>query len=135
MLGTIAVMILGFFPSFVQGVALGTLQGDVPGAISGGGPLESLYRIFRQMNQTLPLEGIAGEIIRSIDLVIMFVLDRLTRLHVFPDFRGFSTTNFVVFGFDVPHELVAQHILVCLAYFALTSAVAYYCFKAREIAA
>ncbi|MFO0914957.1 MAG: hypothetical protein U0795_18505 [Pirellulales bacterium] len=135
MLATVAVMIIGFFPSFVQGVALGTLQGDVKGAITGGGPLESLYRIFRQMNQTLPLEGIGASIIHGIDSVVMFVLDRLTRLHIFPDFESFSTTNFVVYGFDVPGALVAQHFVICFAYFALTSAVAYYCFKGREIAA
>jgi hypothetical protein len=136
MLGTLTVMVMGFVVPFIRGVTIGTLQGDVKGAILGGGPLESLYRTFRQMNPNLPLpESLAWQGLRAIDAAVMWVVDGLTRLHIFPDFKAFNTTNFVVYGFDIPMALVWQHGIICGLYFVLASAVAYYCFKAREIAA
>ncbi|MCP4194024.1 MAG: ABC transporter permease [Planctomycetaceae bacterium] len=126
MMATLAAVVMGLFKGFVVNVA----SGEMP----GGGPLESLVRLVKQTGQMVELDQTVGTtIIQRIDDVLMFVIQTVS--YAMPDCSIFNTSRFVAYGFNIPAALMAQHFVITLAYVAVASAVGYFCFRTREIAA
>jgi ABC-type transport system involved in multi-copper enzyme maturation permease subunit len=126
MLATLSSMVIGFNKSLIFGVA----SGDIP----GGGPIESMVRIFSQKNQLVPIEGgPAIWIMKQIDGALMHVIQGVG--FTMPNCGQFNNSNFIAYGYNVPSELVTQHFVITMLYCLVLTAVAYFFFKTREIAA
>lgn len=147
LISTIATFVLGIFTRFIAGVFgeifesnqfLVRMFGTVPGAedkIPGGGPIESMIRLFTQKNLTTELDLadwlIAG--IRGFDIFSLGVIYTFTQL--LPDFRLLNRSSHVAKGFDIPPDLMLQNGLTTLAFVCVLSVVGYFFLKSREIAA
>ena len=126
MIATAASLVMGFFKGFVFDVATG--------AMPGGGPMESMVRLVRQWNQMAELEpGIGTTIVKQIDSVLMLFVQGIS--YLMPDCGQFNTSGFVAYGFDIPPDLMLQHLMTTLAYALVVSAAGYFFFKTREVAA
>jgi len=53
---------------------------------------------------------------------------------VMPDFRSFSTVEYVSQGFDIPMNHLWQDLTVCLAYLAGLFVIGYFFLRTREVA-
>jgi hypothetical protein len=125
MMFTISFITLGFFRTFFVDVAIGKQV--------GGGPVESLYRIVTQMNQISPLpETLGTSLIGRIDDVLQVAMQSLAFL--LPDFRSFSTVDYVAYGYDIPMNQLAQDMLVCGAYLLGLFVIGYFFLRTREVA-
>jgi hypothetical protein len=125
MMFTVSFITLGFFREFFLDVAIGKQV--------GGGPAESLYRIVTQMNQISPLPVNFGtQLIKAIDSVLTTAMQSLA--YVLPDFRSFSTVNYVAYGFDVPMNHVYQDLTICLAFIVGLFVAGYFFLRTREVA-
>lgn len=125
MMFTISFITLGFFRQFFLEVAVGKQV--------GGGPLESLYRIVTQMNQTSPLpEGFGTQLISSIDTVLKMAMQSIT--YILPDFRSFSTVDYVAYGYNIPVNQLGQDLIVCAAYVVGLFIFGYFFLRTREVA-
>lgn len=125
MMFTIAFITLGFFRQFFVDVAIGKQV--------GGGPLESLYRVVTQMNQTSPLpEGFGTQLISSIDIVLKMMMQSVT--YILPDFRSFSTVDYVAYGYNIPMNQLAQDLIVCGTYVLGLFIIGYFFLRTREVA-
>lgn len=126
MLATVAAIIMGRHSSFVRDVQTGTFE--------GGGPVESIVRITKQMNVVVDLElGRTTYVVQGVDAVLMGIMRAVSS--VLPDFSKLASANFVTSGFDVPADLVVQHLLIAIGYFVILSCIAYFFLRTREIAA
>jgi ABC-type transport system involved in multi-copper enzyme maturation permease subunit len=125
MLFTVAFITLGFFQQFFVDVATGKQV--------GGGPVESLYRIITQMNQMSPLpENIGTDLMFTVDTVLKAGMRSLA--FVLPDFRSFSTVDYVAYGFNIPMDKLLQDLTTCLAYVAGLFVMGYFFLRTREVA-
>jgi hypothetical protein len=125
MLFTVSFITLGFFRQFFVDVAIGKQV--------GGGPLESLYRIFTQMNQVSPLpENFGTALIKDIDDILKMGMQSLA--YVLPDFRQFSTVDYVAYGFHIPMNHLYQDLTVLGAYVVGLFVIGYFFFRTREVA-
>lgn len=71
--------------------------------------------------------------IKVADSGIMYTLVSL--FQAIPSFEQFNTADFVAYGFDIFGSLVTRHMTMTFAYFVLTSLIAYFFLKTRELAA
>jgi hypothetical protein len=125
MMFTLSFITLGFFRQFFVDVATGKQV--------GGGPVESLYRIITQMNQTSPLpENIGSELMQAVDAVLTTGMYSLA--YVLPDFRSLSSVSYVAYGFNIPMNQLAQDLTVCAAYLAGLVVFGYFFLRTREVA-
>jgi len=125
MMFTLAYITLGFFKAFFLKVALGQQV--------GGGPAESLVRLVTQKNMVVRLEDTFGtQLTKSLDLVFQFIMWCFGQ--VLPDFRSFSTVDFVAYGFNIPMNLLAENLTVGLAFVLVLFVVGYFFLRTREIA-
>ncbi len=126
MLFTVSFILLGFFKNFFVNVATGKQV--------GGGPLESLVRLVTQKNQTTGLEdgGFAVQLMQWIDWVLKQAMFSLAQ--VLPDFRSFSTVDYVAYGFNIPTNQIAQDLTVTAAYVVGLFVIGYFCLRTREVA-
>ena len=125
MLFTISFITLGFFRQFFVDVAIGKQV--------GGGPIESLYRIVTQMNQVSPLaENFGTRLDQDIDIVLKSGMESLA--FVLPDFRSFSTVDYVAYGFNIPMNHLCQDLTVCCAYLVGLFVIGYFFLRTREVA-
>jgi ABC-type transport system involved in multi-copper enzyme maturation permease subunit len=125
MMFTIAFITLGFFRQFFVDVATGKQV--------GGGPVESLYRIVTQMNQTSPLpENVGTDLMHAVDTVLTAGMQSLA--YVLPDFRSFSTVDYVAYGFYIPMNHLFQDFTMCGAYLVGLFVAGYFFLRTREVA-
>jgi hypothetical protein len=125
MMFTVAFITLGFFQQFFVNVATGKQV--------GGGPIESLYRIITQMNQMSPLpENIGTDLMFTVDTVLKAGMQSLA--FVLPDFRSFSTVDYVAYGFNIPMDKLLQDLTTCLAFVAGLFVMGYFFLRTREVA-
>lgn len=125
MLFTVSFILLGFFKQFFVDVATGKQV--------GGGPIESLVRIVTQKNQMTGLdEGFAVQLMKWIDWVLKQAM--LSLAQVLPDFRSFSTVDYVAYGFNIPANQISQNLAVTAAYIVGLSIIGYFCLRTREVA-
>jgi ABC-type transport system involved in multi-copper enzyme maturation permease subunit len=128
MIATLTSLILGFFGGMAFDIASGTMP--------GGGPIESLIRLPLQTGAEVDLDlgNRALElIIKRADQGIMYTM--YTLFNALPTFGSFNTSEFVAYGFDIFGGLVARHLTMTLGYFVMTSVIAYFFLKTREMAA
>jgi hypothetical protein len=125
MMFTTVFIVLGFFRQFFIDVAIGKQV--------GGGPIESLYRIVTQMNQVSPLpENFGTQMITAIDFILKACMQSLAM--VLPDFRTFSTVDYIAYGFYIPMNRLFQDFTVCAAFLAGLFVIGYFFLRTREVA-
>lgn len=128
MVATMTCLVLGFF----GGLAFDVASGETP----GGGPIESLIRIPLQTGAMVDLDlgnPVLEKTIKIVDNGIMYTLFSVFK--AIPSFGQFNTAEYVAYGFNIFGGLVARHLTMTFAYFVLTSTIAYFFLKTREIAA
>lgn len=126
MLATVAAICLGYFASFVLGIFTNEVE--------GGGPVESMIRMFTQKNVILELEaGVATNVVKGTDFVVTLIMAGICS--ILPNYGGFNTSDFVAYGFDIQNSIVLRHFFTTLAYVAVLTTVGYFFLKTREIAA
>ena len=148
MLAMLISFAFGYFSSFVTDLFQGVFQGTDPvktvvrnlfgieegAGLEGGGPLEAIYRIFRQLNLSADLElGFAEKPIQYIDMAGMLLM-RLV-LQLFPDFSRFDNSDFIEYGFAVDPDLLLIQTVTALAFTGSTALIGYFFLKTRELAA
>ena len=123
---TVSFILLGFFKEFFVDVATGKQV--------GGGPIESLVRLVTQKNQMTGLEdgGFAVQLMQWIDWVLKQAM--LSLAQVLPDFRSFSTVDYVAYGFNIPTNQISQDLAVTAAYVLGLFVIGYFCLRTREVA-
>ncbi len=125
MLFTVSFIVLGFFREFFVWIANGPSW--------GGGPVESLVRLVTQKNVISKLDpGPGTTLIQGIDDVLQFFMQGLAQL--LPDFSALSTIGFAAHGYDIPGDLIAQDLTICLGYIVGLSVLGYFLLRTREIA-
>jgi len=125
MLFTVSFILLGFFKGFFVAVATGKQV--------GGGPIESLIRLVTQKNQITGLDQSFGvQVIQWIDWVLKQAM--LSLAQVLPDFRSFSTVDYVAYGFSIPTNKISQDLVVTAAYVLGLCIIGYFCLRTREVA-
>jgi hypothetical protein len=125
MLFTISFITLGFFREFFVSVALGKQV--------GGGPVESLVRLVTQRNLVTALQDSFGtRLMHAIDSVLQTIM--LSMAQVLPDFRSFSTVDYVAYGFNIPANQLAQDLTVTAAYIVGLFVIGYFFLRTREVA-
>jgi len=125
MLFTVSFIVLGFFREFFVWIANGPSW--------GGGPVESLFRLVTQKNVISKLDPGAGtSLIKVLDHILQFFMQGLAQL--LPDFSALSTISFAAHGYDIPGDLVAQNLTICLGYVIGLSVLGYFLLRTREIA-
>lgn len=105
----------------------------VTGDIKGGGPLESIYRLWTHMNPTVDLpDNPAMTVMKYIDFIPTSFLWLCKQ--VIPRLQSFNMTEFVANGFDVPFDLsILPSTLVILAFFFPCVMLGYFSLRIREL--
>ncbi len=100
----------------------------------GGGPFESLIRLLTHDNQVSELAPTAAVVTaKTLDSLVMPVMSRL--VYIVPNFTALDVSNTVADGFAVPVSLMAENLLLALAYALPFSIAGYFILKNREVAA
>jgi len=128
---TTTLIVLGHWLRGYMDDVIGQLQKD--GKPLGGGALESMYRIFTQMDQQSDLPQNIGT-----DTIVFIDQKMLGILHVVnaavPDFGSFSTSKYVANGFQVPMEAsVLPSLATLLGYFIPLVIIGYFALQLREL--
>jgi hypothetical protein len=125
MLFTVSFITLGFFREFFVAVALGKQV--------GGGPFESLVRLVTQRNLVTNIDDSFGtRLMHAVDSVLQSIM--LSMAQVLPDFRAFSTVDYVAYGFNIPANQLAQDLTVTAAYILGLFVIGYFFLRTREVA-
>ncbi|MCA9222700.1 MAG: hypothetical protein KDA71_20390, partial [Planctomycetales bacterium] len=126
MLATVMSYVVGYFSQFVFDVMTGKQE--------GGGPLESLIRTVEQRNLVTKLdEGVGTSVVQGVDTVSMHIMTFFSKL--MPSYSDLDTSSYVAKGYDIPVELISQHVITAIFYFLVLSMIGYFIFKSREVAA
>ncbi|MEN6407935.1 MAG: hypothetical protein ABFC77_15885 [Thermoguttaceae bacterium] len=124
MLATLGALLGGFFNDFMYRLATGQTY--------GGGPFESLIRLWTQQNQTSPMEpGLQTTTAKALDQVAEYFL--LGMSTILPDFSHFSFADYVACGFNISSDTLLTFTCRALAFALPVFLAAYFCLKNREI--
>ncbi|MCA9042015.1 MAG: hypothetical protein KDA65_16800 [Planctomycetaceae bacterium] len=126
-LATLSLLMISFMFSDV-------LNEQVTGRALGGGPMEALYRMLTQTNETsrLPSDDPIAGIALALDPVFSNLLWIVK--HIIPDMSSFSMSEYLAKGFDVnTSAAINPSIAVTFSYFLVSVIVGYYCLKLREL--
>ena len=124
-IATIVMMLIGFSREFIQNLTLVDA--------SGGGPLESFWRLVTQKNMETPLvPGIPRTLLEQADFLLVNMLNSLTYLA--PDFRELNFASFLTYGYSIDPDRLAVALMICLSFCFGLSVLGYFCLKTREIA-
>jgi ABC-type transport system involved in multi-copper enzyme maturation permease subunit len=122
---TLFLFLVGLFREHAIEVALGKNQ--------GGGPAESLLRLFGRQTLAAPLEGgTVSTVATHSDEVWRWFMRRF--IDVLPNVNGSDFSSFVANGFSVPGSVLGWTLLFLAGYLLLWAVLAYYLIKSREIA-
>lgn len=122
---TVMVYVLGFFYNFMYVVSHNETV--------GGGPIESLIRIFKQTNQVNPLdETFVIQGLLAIDRVLLLMMRALS--NVVPNLETLDLTNYVAQGFNIPTGLIGRDILLTIGYVAPVIVAGCFLLRNRELA-
>ncbi len=126
MLSTMVTLSVMAFANFIRRVATGE---EV-----GGGPLESMLRMFQQKNVQTPLEGGAStNVVQGSDQVFNFSMKTLADL--VPDYDKLGFSDYLTEGFNIEPDRLIIAIVLTFSFCLVTSVIGYFCLKARELAA
>lgn len=125
MMATIFAIVVGFYTTFV---------GDmVEGRLLGGGPFESMVRLYNQGAITIELEpGLGTTIVHALDSVVRMMLGVV--LNLIPNMGTFSAVDYVAAGFDIPSDLLAIQTLTAVGFVLPVFIVSYFILRGRELA-
>jgi membrane-associated protease RseP (regulator of RpoE activity) len=139
---SVTVIILGFFKTKIDAMIIFVTEGKermlevLPshGRHWGGGPIESLYRIVTQMNQTgdLPDNGLTWTI-QKLDVGLAHCISAI--LHLIPSFEQFDEVRFMSHGYAIQTSMLLQHISTTFAFLIAAYILGYFMLKQRELAA
>ena len=125
LLGTIVIIFLGFFSSFVQGLASPTNV--------GGGPFESFIRVVTQQNMVTDLDtGWFDTIVKNADFGLSYLLYGLAFLA--PDFSKFNFSNELASGYSVSNSRILIAMSLTFVFCVGFTLLGYFSLKTREIA-
>ena len=125
MLASLVAIIFGFFGDFVRNLA----KEDV----SGGGPIESFFRLVTQNNMETPLEtGLATTLIEQADWAIIRTLYYMT--YTAPDFRRLNFSEYLTYGYSIDVDRILVAVTITLGFCIGLTVLGYFCLKTREIA-
>ncbi|MDB4756734.1 hypothetical protein OAG56_05120 [Mariniblastus sp.] len=125
MVAVLATIILGCFSELVVDLRKGVME--------GGGPIESFYRIYTQMNQMTPLdEGVTKTVIKSTDGAFLDAVQYLTFL--VPDFTKLDFSEPLVAGFNISMAPFLIATTIAAVFIFMTVVIGYFILKTREIA-
>lgn len=125
MLGTIVIIFLGFFSSFVQGLAS-------PSNV-GGGPIESFIRVVTQQNMVTDLDtGWFDTIVKNTDFGLSYLLYGLAFLA--PDFSKFNFSNELASGYSISNSRLLIAMSLTFVFCVGFTLLGYFSLKTREIA-
>jgi hypothetical protein len=105
------------------------------GRSAAGGPATAMNKLLRAEMPTAPSDP-ANPLTGALDMfdvVFAWIVRRF--INVVPDVYGFSWTDYVKEGFDVPPEYLVMNFLVTAAYLLPWFILGYYLLRSREIAA
>ena len=101
---------------------------------TGGGPLESMYRIVNHLNPTTPLTKFQAQSMYLADLPLQYYL-RVIRL-VIPDFQLFNMDPYISNGLDVPwNNVVFPCMLISIGFAIPWIFIGHVALKMRELEA
>lgn len=126
---------LSFSMLIVGQVFRGFMDRLATGEQSGGGPLESVYRLYQHMNpsQELP-QATWVDVMQTIDAGALGFLWAVK--FIIPNFEQFRMTEFTANGFDVPwNSSLLPGICLTAAYLIPCFIIGYYSLKNREMEA
>jgi len=126
-IATVSVIVLGMFGWFVDDL--------VSGKLAGGGPVEALVRLPLQSGSGTELDlgnEVIENVIRGIDKVILYSVAAMK--YALPDLYSLETSEFIAHGVNLFEGLLARHLTIALGYFLMTSIIAYFFLKTREMA-
>jgi hypothetical protein len=134
LMATLSSIVVGFFGEFIHRVTISTIVPDSLDAAQGGGPIEALIRLGVQANLQSDLEiGYWPTlVVRRADFVFMQAMKLFTV--VLPNYREFSTADYVAYGFNIAPGVMSIMMLRTLAYFLIVSLIAFFFLKTREVA-
>ena len=125
MLGTIVMIILGFFSTFVREMTEVDHE--------GGGPIESFIRVVTQQNMVLELDtGVAKTFIEQTDNGIVAILNSITYLA--PNFAQLNFAERLTMGYAIDGQRVLIALSITLAFCVGLTILGYFALKTREIA-
>ena len=118
-------MIVGFFGEFIRELATPD--------VSGGGPIESFFRLVTQNNMETPLEtGVGTTLIEQVDNLIVYLLDKLTYLA--PNFGDLNFSKFLTYGYSISNDRIFVAVSIAVGFCFGLTILGYFCLKTREIA-
>ncbi|MFO0900415.1 MAG: hypothetical protein U0836_23520 [Pirellulales bacterium] len=135
MMATLGTIVVGFFASFIARVIQGTYKGaeTVPDAVMGGGPIESLIRIVTQKNVMTALEESPGTTVaKMLDQGLLFMMSAVGRIA--PNFGALDNSDYVAYGYNIPADMVGEHLVTVLGYLLALFVAGYFFLKTREVA-
>ena len=105
----------------------------ITGVQKGGGPIESSYRLVKQINDTLALpDTIAFKLMQKFDELMIAGLWLMQ--HLIPDLGSFGMSPYVANGFDVPWGVaIFRSLAVTFGYLIPCLVVGYYSLTLREL--
>ncbi len=125
MVGTIGVLIAGFYAE--QLVELGV------GPKYGGGPFESFRRLVAQDNVMTELApGLGTDLVKMADKILQPGLQGMSM--ILPPFKDFGCAAFVANGFDIPGDFILTRTVMALGFFVPLFIIGYLFLRNREVA-
>lgn len=125
MLATVGALVGGIFRDWVVELALGKNY--------GGGPTESVIRIFTHQNIVSEAEpGLRSTVAQMIDAVMRPFL--WISAQVLPEFNKFSCADYLAYGFNVSSAWICEQGLTVFGFFFLLFVAGSFLLKTREIA-
>lgn len=125
MIATLGIVVAGLFSGFMVDLAYGKTY--------GGGPVESIIRLFTQQNVMTEMDpGLTTTVAKMSDYVLLHFLRVVST--VIPSFGNFSYANWVSEGFNVSRDLILIHTLMVLGFLAPLVVAGYVFLKTREVA-
>lgn len=124
-IGTIVMILVGFTTNFIREMASPN--------VSGGGPIESFWRLITQKNMEIDLEpGIQRTLMEQADTLLVNILHSLT--FIAPDFRRMNFSSFLTYGYSVDINRLGVALLISIGFCLGLTILGYFCLKTREIA-
>ncbi len=125
MLSSLVAIIVGFCTPFIRDI-------DNP-ELTGGGPIESMYRLITQKNMQEGLgEGVVVTLMQQADSFMVKCLESLT--YIVPNFTQMNFSDFLTYGYSVDNDRLFVAMMIAFAFCLGLSVLGYFCLKTREIA-
>ncbi|MEZ6095084.1 MAG: hypothetical protein R3C03_12785 [Pirellulaceae bacterium] len=123
--GTVVLIVIGFNSQFIRNM--------MEPENSGGGPIESFYRIVTQKNMEIDLEAsVATTLLEQTDILLVKMLTSLT--YIAPDFSSLNFSQLLSLGYSIRVDNIFVALLIALGFFVGFSVLGYFSLKTREIA-